>query len=69
VSTRKRRERSTLRSTASDKSSALSSSTSAGPSRFVSFISVVGSGTRPSSAIRQKRRHVNESATSLQSVS
>jgi hypothetical protein len=69
VSTRNRRERSTLRSTANDSSSALSSSSSPGPSRLVSFISVEGSGTRPSSAMRQKRRQVNESDTSLQSVS
>jgi hypothetical protein len=69
VSTRRRLERSTLRSTASDSSSALSSSTSSGPRRLVSFMRVVGSGTRASSAIRQKRRQVKESATSLQSVS
>jgi hypothetical protein len=69
VSTRSRRDRSTFRSTASDNNSALSSSSSPGPSRFDSFINVLGSGTRPSSAIRQNRRHVNESATSRKSVS
>src|SRR5713226_7249711 len=58
VSTRRRRERNTLRSTASASSSALSSSSSSGPSRLVSFISVLGSGTRPTTAIRQKRRHL-----------
>jgi hypothetical protein len=66
---RNRRERSTLRSTASANNSAFSSSSNSGPSRFLSFINVDGSGTRPSSAVRQKRRQVNESATSLQSVS
>jgi hypothetical protein len=69
VSTRRRRERSTARSTASESSSSLSSSSSPGPSRFVSLISVEGSGTRPSIPIRQNRRHVNESETSLHSVS
>jgi len=69
ASTRNRRERSTRRSTANANSSALSSSSSSGPSRLVSFTSVDECGTRPSSAIRQKRRQVNESATSLHNVS
>jgi len=69
VSTRSRRERSTLRSTASASNPRLSSSSSSGPSRLVSFISVVASGTRPATAIRQNRRQVNESDTSPHNVS
>jgi hypothetical protein len=36
------------------------------PHRVVSFISVLGCGTRPSIGIRQNRRQVIESATSRQ---
>ena len=69
VSTRKHRERNTFRSTASASSSAFNSSSSPGPNRLVSFINVVGSGTRPSREILQNRRHVNESVTFRHSVS
>jgi hypothetical protein len=43
--------------------SPLSSSSRPGPSRLVSLISVEGSGTRPSSAIRQKRERVRDLPT------
>jgi hypothetical protein len=44
-------------------------STAALPQRVVSFISVVGCGTEPSSGIRQNRRQVIESATSRHRLS
>jgi hypothetical protein len=43
--------------------------TAALPHRLVSFISVVGCGTLPSSGIRQNRRHVIESETSAHKLS
>jgi hypothetical protein len=47
----------------------LQPATAAVPQRVVSFISVVGCGTRPSSGIRQNRRQVIESATSRHKLS
>jgi hypothetical protein len=47
----------------------LQASTAAGPHRVVSFISVVGCGTWPSSRIRQNRRQLIESATSRHRLS
>lgn len=49
--------------------SRVSSSTTSGPSRRVSFLSVDSSGTRSPTAIRQKRRSCSESETSRSSVS
>ena len=65
VSARIRLVRNNLDSAALAKSASLSPSTAADPQRVVSFINVVGCGTAPSSGMRQNRRQVIESATSL----
>jgi hypothetical protein len=64
VSATTRVVRSNFASLALASSASLHPSTVAVPQRVVSFISVVGCGSRPSSPIRQNRRHVIESATS-----
>jgi hypothetical protein len=69
VSARNRPVRSSFASAALASKASLQPSTATVPQRVVSFISVVGCGTRPSSGIRQNRRHVIESATSRHNVS
>ena len=69
VSARSRLVRSSFASAALASNASFNPSTAAAPQRVVSFISVVGCGTAPSSGIRQNRRHVIESATSRHSVS
>ena len=69
VSARSRVVRSSFACAALASSASLQPSTAAVPQRVVSFISVVGCGTRPSIGIRQNRRQVIESATSRQRVS
>ena len=64
VSVRIRLLRSSFASAALASSVSLSPSTAAVPHRVVSFISVVGCGTAPSSGIRQNIRQVIESDTS-----
>jgi hypothetical protein len=50
-------------------SASLHPSTAAVPHRVISFIGVVGCGTRPSIGIRQNRRQVIESETSAHKLS
>ena len=69
VSARNRVVRSSFTSAALASNASLHPSTAAVPQRVVSFISVVGCGTWPSSGIRQNRRQVIESVTSRQRVS
>jgi hypothetical protein len=69
VSARSRVVRSSFACTALASSASLQPSTAALPQRVVSFINMVGCGTRPSIGIRQNRRQVIESATSRQRVS
>jgi len=69
VSARTRLVRSSLASAALANSASLQPSTAAVPQRVVSFISVVGCGTLPSIGIRQNRRQVIESLTSLHKLS
>jgi hypothetical protein len=64
VSARSREVRSSFAPAALASSASFRPSTATLPHRVVSFISVVGCGTRPSSGIRQNRRHVIESLTS-----
>ena len=64
VSVRTRAVRSSLPPAAFAHSASFSPATAASPQRVVSFISVVGCGTVPSSGIRQNRRQLIESATS-----
>ncbi len=64
VSARSRAVRSSLTPPALASSASFSPATAALPQRPVSFISVVGCGTLPSSGIRQNRRHEIESLTS-----
>jgi hypothetical protein len=54
----------TLASTALTSSSSLSAAIVCSPHRVVSFISVVGCGSRPSMSMRQNHRHEIESDTS-----
>ena len=68
-STRNRRLRKTLRSTAAFSVSRFNSATISGPNRRVSFNTVVECGTGSESPILQKRRQDTESATSLTKVS
>lgn len=69
VSARIRLVPSSLASAALANNASLSPSIGADPQRVVSFINVVGCGTDPSSAMRQNRRQVIESATSRHSDS
>jgi hypothetical protein len=69
VSARSRVVRSSLACAALASNASLQPSTAAVPQRVVSFISVVGCGTRPSSGTRQNRRQVIESATSRHRLS
>ena len=69
VSARSRVVRSSFASAAFASSASLQPSTAAVPQRVVSFISVVGCGTVPSSGIRQNRRQVIESVTSAHKLS
>jgi hypothetical protein len=69
VSTRTFVVRSTLLSVALASSASFNPATAVDPQRVVSFISVVGCGTAPSSGIRQNRRQVIESDTSRHSDS
>jgi hypothetical protein len=69
VSTRTRAVRSSLFWAALAHSASFSPATASSPHRLVSFISVVGCGTRPSIGIRQNRRHVIESLTSAHRLS
>ena len=69
VSARNLFVRSNLACAALASSASFNPSTAADPQRVVSFISVVGCGTDPSSGIRQNRRQVIESLTSRHSVS
>ena len=69
VSTRTLVQRSSFASAALASSASFNPSTATEPQRVVSFISVVGCGTRPSSGIRQNRRHVIESVTSRHRLS
>lgn len=69
VSTRILFVRSSSASAALANSASFNPSTAAAPHRVVSFISVVGSGTAPSSGIRQNLRQVIESATSRHRLS
>jgi len=50
-------------------SASFSPATAASPHRVVSFINVVGCGTRPSSGIRQNRSQEIESLTSAHRLS
>ncbi len=69
VSARTRPVRSSFCSAALAHSASFSPATAASPHRVVSFISVVGCGTLPSSGIRQNRRHEIESLTSAHKLS
>jgi hypothetical protein len=69
VSARTRVVRSNFASAALASNASLHPSTAATPHRVVSFINVVGCGTRPSSGTRQNRRHVIESLTSRHKLS
>jgi hypothetical protein len=69
VSARTRAVRSSLSPAALAHNASFSPATAASPHRVVSFISVVGCGTRPSSAIRQNRRQLIESLTSAHKLS
>jgi len=69
VSARSRVVRSSLACAALASNASLHPSTAAGPHRVVSFINVVGCGTRPSIGIRQNRRQVIESDTSAHRLS
>ncbi len=69
VSARTRLVRSSLASAALASSASLQPCTAAVPQRVVSFINVVGCGTLPSIGIRQNRRQVIESLTSLHKLS
>lgn len=69
VSTRTLLVRTSFASAALASSTSFNPSTAADPQRVVSFISVVGCGTRPSSGIRQNRRQVIESDTSRHKLS
>ena len=69
VSARTLLTRSSLFPAAFAHSASFSPATAASPQRVVSFISVVGCGTLPSSPIRQNRRQLIESLTSAHSVS
>jgi hypothetical protein len=69
VSARSRPVRSSFASAARASSASFRPSTAALPHRVVSFISVAGCGTLPSSGIRQNRRQVIESLTSAHTLS
>ena len=69
VSARTRPVRSSFAPAALTSSASFSPATGASPHRVVSFISVVGCGTRPSSLIRQNRRQEIESLTSAHRLS
>jgi hypothetical protein len=69
VSARTRPVRSSFCPAALAHSASFSPATASGPHRLVSFISVVGCGTGPSSAIRQNRRQLIESLTSAHKLS
>ena len=69
MSARSRVVRSSFCPAALASSASFSPSTAALPHRVVSFISVVGCGTVPSSGIRQNRRQEIESLTSAHKVS
>jgi hypothetical protein len=69
VSARTRAVRSNFASAALAHSASFSPATASSPHRLVSFISVVGCGTFPSSGIRQNRRHEIESLTSAHRLS
>ena len=69
VSARTRAVRSSFCCAALASSASFSPATAALPHRVVSFISVVGCGTAPSSGIRQNRRHEIESDTSAHRLS
>ena len=69
VSARSRAVRSSFPPAALASSASFSPATAALPHRAVSFISVVGCGTVPSSGIRQNRRHEIESLTSAHKLS
>ena len=69
VSARTRPVRSSLAPAALTSSASFSPATGPSPHRVVSFISVVGCGTGPSSPIRQNRRQLIESATSAHKLS
>ncbi len=69
VSARSREVRSSFSPAALASSAAFSPATACSPHRVVSFISVVGCGTLPSSGIRQNRRHEIESLTSAHKLS
>jgi hypothetical protein len=69
VSARTRAVRSSLLAAALAHSASFSPATASSPHRVVSFISVAGCGTLPSSGIRQNRRQVIESLTSAHRLS
>ena len=69
VSARSRVVRNGLACAAFASSASLHPSTAVVPHRVVSFINVVGCGTRPSIGIRQNRRQVIESETSAHKLS
>ena len=69
VSARTRLVRSNFASAALVSSASLQPCTAVMPQRVVSFISVVGCGTFPSIGVRQNRRQVIESLTSLHRLS
>ncbi len=69
VSARSRETRSSFCPAALAHSASFSPATTSAPHRVVSFISVVGCGTFPSSGIRQNRRQLIESLTSAHKLS
>ena len=69
VSARTRAVRSSFACAALAHSASFSPATASSPHRLVSFMSVVGCGTLPSSGMRQNRRHEIESATSWHRLS
>ena len=69
VSARTLAVRSSLPAAALAHSASFSPATACSPHRVVSFISVVGCGTFPSSGIRQNRRQLIESLTSAHKLS
>ena len=69
VSARTRDVRSSFCPAALAHNASFSPATASSPHQLVSFISVVGCGTLPSSGIRQNRRHEIESATSWHKLS
>ncbi len=69
VSARSREVRSSFACAALASSASFSPPAATVPHRVVSFISVVGCGTFPSSGIRQNRRQVVESLTSAHRLS